>query len=683
MKRRDFLQVTSGTLIGAALSGRSGADVAPGVGRPNILWITCEDISPHLGCYGDPEARTPHLDRLATEGARYTNAFSVSGVCAPSRSCLISGMYPTTLGTCHMRCNHLPPAHVKCFPEYLREAGYYCTNNVKTDYNFDPPASAWDVCSRKAHWRGRPDTTQPFFAVFNFTVTHESQVGTPMEKIRAFREKLPPEDRHDPAKATLPPYYPDTPLVRKHWAHYYDLISIMDQQAGDILEQLEEDGLADNTIVFFFSDHGVGLPRAKRWLYDSGIHVPFIVRWPGHIEPNSVCERLVSFVDFAPTVLSLAGVPIPEHMQGRAFLAAQATPPPRQYVFAARDRMDERYDIIRAARDSRFKYIRNYEPYRPYAQYLAYPEGWPVMQEMRRVRDAGKLQGPERLFFRETKPVEELYDIATDPHEVHNLAESPEHETVLARMRRALDDWIDETKDLGLVPELELEAWLQPGGKKLPKGLVAPSNEFEGVKVKYAPAQNAEPAVFGRSIKAWIDDLNGTEPLCRLRAIKALGLIGTEAAPILVDSLSDPDSAVVHWGAVALGYLDAKSPVAPSRSNHLLISFPYPPISQNSFEGVKEALVKTLKHPAVGARLGAARALCRWGDYGDALPVVLDAAADDDPYVRLYAVQVLETLECGGPQVEAVRDALQKALDDRTKYVVRVAEHALDHSTVN
>ena len=640
MRRRQFLQTTGGVLAGAMAAGRAASEETQLGKRPNVLWITCEDISPHLACYGDPEARTPNLDRFAAEGARYTNAFSVSGVCAPSRSCLITGMYPITLGTCHMRCKHPPRPPIKCFPAYLRAAGYYCTNNAKTDYQFDVPRDAWDECSRKAHWRHRPDSDQPFFAVFNFTITHESQIGQLREDEPDFRKKLAPDEWHDPAKADPPPYYPDTPLIRKHWAHYYDLITIMDKQAGGILRQLEEDGLAENTVVFFYSDHGAGLPRAKRWMYDSGIHVPLMIRWPGRIEPGSVTDRLVSFLDFAPTVLSIAGVSIPNHMQGAAFLA-EAAAPPRQHIFAARDRMDERYDIIRAVRDKRFKYIRNYEPYRPYDQYLDYCEGWPVMQEMRRVQAAGRLQGPEKLFFRERKPVEELYDVADDPHELNNLVDSSGRQDVLQRMRKALDAWLLEAKDVGFVPEVELDAWLEPGGKKLPGGVEQPT---------YPPAADTDATMFGRSINAWLEDLNGTDPLARLRAIKTLGLVGAEAVPMLVAALRDPDSAVAYWAAISLGWLGVAS------------------------AETTDALEAALERPEIAARLAAAQALCQLGHEQNGLPVVLEATEDVNPYVRLFAVQVLEMLDT---KPDSVRTVLEKARKDQSKYVVRIAEHAL------
>ncbi len=325
--------------------------------RPNILWITCEDMSPNMGCYGDTFAHTPNLDALAARGIRYTHAFSTSGVCAPSRSCLITGVYPSSLGTHFMRCRGELPEFIRCYSEYLRKAGYYCTNNSKTDYNFVHPRSAWDESSAKAHWRNRKPG-QPFFAIFNNTDTHESKIRSRGAEFARLTARLKPEQRHDPAKVKLPPYHADTPEARRDWANDYDLITAMDIESGDLLKQLDEDGVAEDTIVFFYSDHGVGLQRSKRWLYDSGMRVPLIVHFPKkfqHLAPlpsGSVTDRLVSFVDFAPTLLSLAGVPTPMHMQGVAFLGPKAGPP-REYVYGIRDRMDERHDIIRAVRDQR------------------------------------------------------------------------------------------------------------------------------------------------------------------------------------------------------------------------------------------------------------------------------------------------------------------------------------------
>ena len=479
--------------------------VLPQSSRPNILWISTEDISPDLGCYGDSYAATPNVDRLAAQGVRYTNAFATAPVCAPSRSAIITGMYPTTIGSMHMRSKAVPPAGVKAFTEYLRAAGYYCTNNAKTDYNFEappsnkPPDTVWDDCSATAHWRNRSDKMQPFFAVFNIMVSHESQVRAPNAQYTKNTERLTPEQFHDPAKAKLPPYYPDAPLVRKDWARYYDNITAMDYIVADLLKQLEVDGLAENTIVFFWGDHGRGLPRAKRFVYDSGLRVPLIVRWPGQLKPGTVNDELVCLFDLGATALSLVGVPIPRHMQAQAILGAQRKAP-RQYAFAHRDRMDEAPDMMRSVIEKRYHYIRNFHPDRPYAQYLDYLEEMPTMRELRRLYkdhmnalgpNYGKALNPAQLrFMSPEKPPEELYDVIADPHEVNNLAALPQYRSTLKQMRAALDKWQKETKDLGLVPELELRERMRPGGvwEKVAAPTVSESAAGSSVKVKLACA---------------------------------------------------------------------------------------------------------------------------------------------------------------------------------------------------
>jgi len=436
--------------------------------RPNILWVSFEDTNPFYGCYGDAAARTPNLDRLAAEGCRWPNTFSTAGVCAPARSAIITGMYPISVGTHHMRTTHtnqytpeLPtpysavlPHYARCFSEYLRAAGYYCTNNVKTDYQFTPPVTAWDALSKDGHWRNRPEADQPFFAVFNLGKTHESGM---------WPEKCP-DITFDPKDMKVPPYFPDTPKVREAMARMYTNIEYNDKLLGGFLQQLEDDGLAENTIVFNWSDHGP-MPRGKRWPYDSGIHVPMIVRWPGGLEPGSVREELLSTIDLGPTVLSLAGVEIPSHMQGQAFLGEQAAPP-REYVYASRDRYDEAYDMVRAARDKRFKYIRNYRPDLPYLLWVPYRNRHPIVEEMWRLHMAGELTGPQQLMFQATRPVEELYDTHSDPYEIHNLASDPAYEPELARMSDALDDWLDEVGDMGEIPEAEMVRLWYPDGKQ-------------------------------------------------------------------------------------------------------------------------------------------------------------------------------------------------------------------------
>ena len=402
------------------------ADTPPTL-RPNVLWISVEDISPDLGCYGDKNAVTPTIDRLAAEGVRFTRCFTHAGVCAPSRSGLITGCYPPSIGTHHMRCKGVPPDDVRCFPEYLRLAGYYCTNNVKTDYQFDVPATAWDENSNKADWRGR-DKGQPFFSVINFTTTHESQIRNPSDATKRLVEKLPPEQRHDPAKMIAPPFYPDTPVVRRDIANYYDNITAMDGQVAAVLKRLEEDGLAEDTIVWFWGDHGRGMPRYKRWLYDTGLRVPLVVyvpeKWRKHVRPDnpdalkpgSTIDDLTAFVDFAPTVLSLAGLPKKEHFQGQAFFGPHRVEKPREYVYGHRDRMDETYDLIRTVRDKRFRYVRNFMPWQSYSQDIAYMNEMPTMQEWRRLHAAGELTGPQADWFRKAKPIEELYDTELDPY---------------------------------------------------------------------------------------------------------------------------------------------------------------------------------------------------------------------------------------------------------------------------
>ncbi len=438
---------------------------------PNIVWITCEDMSPHLGCYGDDIAKTPVLDRLASEGIRYSQAFSVSGVCAPSRSALITGMYPTTTGAMHMRTmtrtasiaqitdpellaiptyEAVPAPEVKCFPEYLRIAGYYCTNNSKEDYQFSAPATVWDESSDHAHWKNR-NPGQPFFAVFNFTVTHESQIWA-----RAGDNLIT-----DPQKVQVPPYYPDTPLIRKDIARNYDNIALMDEMVGKVLRELEEAGLMDSTIVFFFSDHGDGFPRAKRWIYDSGIKVPLIIRYPDQRGAGYVSDELVSFIDFGPTILSLVGIPVPDYVQGKPFAGDQKKPP-RKYIYAARDRMDPAMDNQRGVRDKRFKYIRNYMPERPYVQFLPYRDQMTLMQELFRCEKEGRLNQVQQLWFRKSKPLEELYDTWNDPFEVNNLADDPAFSEILGELREVHLKWKQETNDWGLIPEKELIKKLWP-----------------------------------------------------------------------------------------------------------------------------------------------------------------------------------------------------------------------------
>jgi len=605
----------------AAMPFVSRAADAAGQDRPNILWLSCEDISPHLGCFGDPHAITPNLDRLAKEGVRYSHAFTTAGVCAPCRSGIITGMYQTTLGTHHMRCSAKLPAHIKAFPQYIRRTGYYCTNSSKTDYQTGDLRDAWDESSGKAHWRNRKNG-RPFFAVFNFTGSHEGDIASE-SKYRSVTKNLTPSQRQDPAKLDLPPYYPDTPIVREDWKRNYELITAMDAWAGGHIQALKDAGLYDNTIIFFWSDHGVGLPRAKRWLYDSGTHIPLIVRIPekfrvaGQGVPDSIDDRLVNSVDFGPTVMNLAGVSVPLHMQGQAFLGADL-PAPRQYVFGARDRMDERYDIIRAVRDKRYRYIRNYEPLKTYYQYMNTPEKGSTMKEIRRVHAEGKLPPAARLFMADRKPVEELYDLEKDPHEINNLAGDPKYASRLEGMRRVHQQWLFETRDVGLIPEPEIMSREKQLGSR------------------YAILRQA-----------------GAEALMkRLIEVATAASEGPQALPTLLEAMDHEDAAIRYWGATGVGNIGRAAASAEGR------------------------MTVALNDESVSVRVAAARALCRMNKPAKALPVLEAELAGEHQWARCQAAIVLDEIdEMARPAEKALKAALS---NQPNKYITRVANRALN-----
>ena len=477
---------------------------------PNILWLVSEDNSPFLGCYGDDFAVTPNLDRLASRGVRYTRAFANAPVCAPARSTIITGCYASSMGTLPMRSQNPIPDRIKFFPEYLRQAGYYCTNCAKEDYNTVKEFKGWHESSRDASYRNRPEG-KPFFHVQNFGVSHESCLHTrvPLEELT-----------HDPARVTLPPYHPDTPDMRHDWAQYYHKISEMDSQIGAFIDQLEKDGLAENTIVFYYADHGGVVGRSKRYVYESGTRVPLIIHFPEKYQhlasgaAGSVEDRIVSFVDLAPTMLSLAGIEIPDYMQGSAFLGEQKTEDP-EYAFLYRGRMDERMDMSRVMRDKRFRYIRNYMPWRPALQKLEYLWRAPSMMSWEKAYRAGECNEVQARFF-EPRPAEELYDVDADPWEVNNLAENPEYAGTLARMRRALDRKMKETRDSGFLSEGQL------------------INRAQGTTI--------------------YDYMRGNE--FREEDIQAAANLSasasTEDIDKLISLLTDQDNAVRYWGAAGI-----------------------------------------------------------------------------------------------------------------------------------
>lgn len=463
--------------------------------RPNILWLVTEDMGPYLPAFGDSTIVTPNLSRLADEGVIYPNLYSVSGVCAPSRAAIATGMYPSGIGANHMRVNSytdvtglppyeaIPPANLRMLSEMLREQGYYCTNNYKTDYQFKAPVTAWDESSQYAHWRNRNEG-QPFYAVFNFTETHESGLFDPYgfrhietrhyhEGDRSYKwagdrmsEEETPVHLPKDTEFDIPPYLPDTDTVRRDIWKEYNNISEMDRQVGAVLKQLEQDGLLENTIIFFYGDHGGPYPRQKRLIYDSGLNTPMIIRFPNKQLAGSKDDQLISFVDFAPTLLSLSGVQPPEYLQGQAFAGKYIAPEKRSYIHAAADRFDGFTDAIRAVRDKRFKYIRNYRPQQAYYLPIEYRERIPTMQELLNMHAKGELNEIQEQWFRETKPVEELFDCEADPHELVNLADKPEYQEKLVELRNEMDRWIAEIGDQPNLPEAQLIEQLWNGDEQ-------------------------------------------------------------------------------------------------------------------------------------------------------------------------------------------------------------------------
>jgi len=576
--------------------------------RPNILWLVSEDNGPFLGCYGDTLAETPNLDKLASEGIVFDNAFANVPVCAPARSTIITGMYACSLGTHHMRSYNPLPEHIKFFTNYLREAGYYCSNNSKEDYNIkEKPEDCWDESSKEATYKKR-QPGQPFFAVFNFNVSHESSLHKTVEV------------KQNPAKMHLPAYHPDTEEIRHDWAQYYDKITELDRQIGKKLAELESDGLADDTIVFYFSDHGGVLTRSKRFLYDSGTHVPMIIRFPkkyrnlAPAKPGSRNDRMVSFVDLAPSVLNLAGITIPEYMQGNAFLGREVTDP-QDYVYLFRDRMDERYDMMRAVRDKRYKYIRNFMPHFIYGQHLEYLWRMPTTRSWEKMYRDGKCSGPQKFFWEE-KPTEELYDTLNDPDEVHNLASDSAHQEILKRMRNALDAWTLKVHDLGFLHEAEMLERSQ--GKTL--------YDLARDPLKYNQKQIMEAADIA---------IQGNPVLL----------------PKLITMLEHEDAGVRYWAAVGCLILGEKTNPA------------------------LQKLRSRLDDPAPNVRAVAAEILGKSDSPEKPLGVLKDLLYHSNEKVRLHAINAVDNLDENAlPILASIKDKM----NDDSNYIVRVTQKVLE-----
>ncbi len=564
---------------------------------PNILWIVSEDNSPFIGAYGDEFATTPTLDSLATVSVRYTHAFATTPVCAPSRSTLITGMYANSLGTLPMRSIFPIPGHMRFFPNYLREAGYYCTNNSKKDYNTIDQPEAWDESSNQASYVKRPEG-KPFFHVQNLFNTHESQLHEPIPTSQLI---------HNPAAVPVPPYHPRTPEMEHDWAQYYDRMQQMDGEVKKILGYLKAEGLAESTIIFYYSDHGGALGRGKRFMYESGLHIPLIIHFPAkykHLAPaeaGQTSDRIVNFSDFGPTVLSLAGVPVPPHMQGQPFLGSQQAAP-RKYSPAYRGRMDERIDLVRGVRNERFRYIRNFMPHLPNGQHIEYLWQAPSMPSWEQAFKNGELNEVQQAFWL-PRPAEELYDLEADPHNIYNLAEDSHYQDVLLELRTETFRWLLEVRDVGFIPEPMVAeiAKVQP--------------PFDYVRGKDFP----------------IDQIIETADI----ASRGDSLM----LPEIVNRLEHFHPVVRYWAAMGCLMMKDRSPETTSK------------------------LLKLTEDPEVSVRLAAAEALYQAGEKRKAVAVCIDALQSDNVVARLYAANALEGMGMDArPAVEALKASLADSI---------------------
>jgi uncharacterized sulfatase len=586
--KRTFLEIFFGSVVYLSLGCPLMA--AGGNTLPNILWISCEDISSHLGCFGEKHAITPNIDKIASEGVRYTHAFTVHGVCAPSRTGIITGMYPSSFGSVNMRCKAKAPDHIKCFTRYLRDAGYYCTNCEKEDYNFVRSEDAWDQSDPEAHWKNRP-AGKPFFSVFNFFDTHESKLWSSKDFENTRPKKLKKSQWQNPDNMAVPPLYPDTDAVRKDYARLFEKVTEFDRFVGECIDQLKQANLYEDTIIFIWSDHGNGLPRAKRHLYDTGTLSPLIVRIPekyrvaGQGKPNSIDDQLVNFIDLGPTVMNLAGVEIPEEMHGRAFLGRNLSAK-RGYIFGARQRIDERHDMVRAVRDKKYRYLRNFENYNPYFFHIEYAEKCNTMQELRKLYAEGGLDTAQAQWMADERPFEELYDLENDPYELCNLADDAKYASVKKKLRSVLEEWMLQTRDTGFLPEPELLAGAleygseytilhRPGGEQLLEKLLKMANIAGRPQDSDRPQIDAALKDENASVRYWAVTAIGqlkeatqedllqlekatadTSPSVRIAAARSLYWKGDKDMAVKVAeselNQDSPPAGVVHFAMEAL-----------------------------------------------------------------------------------------------------------------------------------
>ncbi len=608
MKRRDFLRHTT---IGLGGVMTFSARVDGTTSKPNVLWIISEDASAHLGCYGEVAVDTPHLDALASEGVRFDNAIVTCPVCSPARSALVTGMYQTTIGSHNHRSqnsgakaggntafyeSYRLPQDIPMVGDLFRAAGYYVTNGSgptmessgKTDYNFINPSSAYDGYD----WRDAP-AGRPFF----------SQI-----QLKGGKRRKEPLDTNE---FTLPPYYPDDEVMRKDWSEYLASWEFADQQVGEILQGLREADQYDNTLIAFITDHGVSHLRGKQFLYEEGIRIPMIIRFPDKRHGGTVRRDLALHIDLAPIALAYAGIPVPDQLQGSDLFAESYKA--RSYVVSARDRCDETIDIIRSVRTPRYKYIRNFLSNHSHMQHSQYKDSKPITQRMRMRHEREWLTPLQDRIFNPTRPPEELYDLTSDPFETTNLAGSPAHEAVLCEQRDRLLDWMQQTRDPGLIPEPVLEALGQQYG------------------TKFAAMQQPQMG-----------------PLLR-RIVKTIEAGEKNDRRQLHSGLADSDPSVRYWAACWLGHLlDVES---------------------------KAELEMAAQDPVATVRLAAHLALCKVGQQDVHLPHLSALVDEPNQIVGLYAMHAIEASGILNRVVkDAAAKALQSPYNGTQRYGKRLWE---------
>ncbi|WP_373399264.1 sulfatase-like hydrolase/transferase [Algoriphagus halophilus] len=571
--------------------------------QPNIIWLIAEDISPALGAYGDSFAHTPAIDQLASRGIAYTNAWTTAPICAPSRSSLITGIYATSLGTQHLRSEVKFPSQLQTLPEHLKSEGYFVTNRDKTDYNFTAEGIYDHWSSQITPWRNRP-SGEPFFSFINIGPSHEGSVNNP-ENYKTFTQDLDPALIHDPNKVKLPPYYPDSKETKEVWAHYYDILTVLDRNVGEVLDSLEADGLLEETIIFFIADHGFGMPRYKRWLNKTGMHVPFILsvpkkyqEWAGLDSLVGKKDELISFIDLAPSVLSLAGAEIPISMEGKAFLGPKAKDnSQREFAFGARDRADDMVEMSRSVTDGDYIYIRHYMPHLPYIQPgFIFSDVKVAFKALRDLEKAGKTNAEQQKLW-EPKPIEELYDLNQDPYETRNLANDPAFEQIKSKLKNQLHDWILETHDLGLLAE--------------PEYMIRSSN--------------STPYEYGKSRDFDLD-----------RILSQAEKVGIASEKELVSDLKDRDSGVRYWAVMGIRQLES--------------------IEKNT----SEILKNLLEDESASVQIVAAETLSHFGYQEGVVEVLEKWVQDDRPWLALMAARNLLLI---GPEARPAIPVMYQVLD--------------------